>query len=227
MEKRNYWESLEKDREEISTDSKLTPSRRVQRQSSNQKSQKRKNVLLPLLFFIFILIPVTILIYVAFVYEPNDTEIGAKNENEVSVENIKPTGENALILPEEAEEVPEEKDGITEVQPKEEDVKTEEKVEEIVKEEVTKEPKEIEKSEEPAAQQTPPQETPSSPERVEPAASETTGAKTVRVKDNETLYRIAVNNYGASGAGAAVEKIKQANGLTSNEILVGQKLILP
>ncbi|MDN5710305.1 MAG: LysM peptidoglycan-binding domain-containing protein, partial [Planococcus sp. (in: firmicutes)] len=40
-------------------------------------------------------------------------------------------------------------------------------------------------------------------------------------------YRIAVNNYGASGAAAAVEKIKQANGLASNDISPGQTLILP
>lgn len=51
--------------------------------------------------------------------------------------------------------------------------------------------------------------------------------RTVVVKENETLYRIAVNNYGASGAGAAVERIKQANNLGSNEIYPGQTLILP
>ncbi|HSI66360.1 MAG TPA: LysM peptidoglycan-binding domain-containing protein, partial [Planococcus sp. (in: firmicutes)] len=56
-----------------------------------------------------------------------------------------------------------------------------------------------------------------------PAPSE----KTHVVQANETLYRIAVNNYGAAGAGAAVERIKQANGLSSNEISVGQTLVLP
>ncbi|WP_236610205.1 LysM peptidoglycan-binding domain-containing protein [Planococcus halocryophilus] len=47
------------------------------------------------------------------------------------------------------------------------------------------------------------------------------------MKPGETLYRIAVNNYGAAGAAAAVEKIKQANGLGSNSISPGQSLTLP
>ena len=50
------------------------------------------------------------------------------------------------------------------------------------------------------------------------------GSRTHIVKENETLYRIAVNYY---KDGNAVEKIKSANGLSSNEISVGQKLVLP
>lgn len=44
------------------------------------------------------------------------------------------------------------------------------------------------------------------------------------VQPNETLYRISVNYY---GSGDAVERIKAANGLASNEISVGQSLKLP
>ena len=44
------------------------------------------------------------------------------------------------------------------------------------------------------------------------------------VQSNETLYRIAMNYYNDPNA---VEKIKQANGLSSESIYVGQKLILP
>ncbi|WP_397443538.1 LysM peptidoglycan-binding domain-containing protein [Planococcus sp. 107-1] len=52
-------------------------------------------------------------------------------------------------------------------------------------------------------------------------------SKSHTVQAGETLYRIAVNTYGAAGASAGVEKIKQANGLPSNEISVGQTLVLP
>lgn len=48
--------------------------------------------------------------------------------------------------------------------------------------------------------------------------------KTHKVANNETLYRISVNYY---GSGEGVEKIKRANGLTSNDIMVGQTLKIP
>lgn len=44
------------------------------------------------------------------------------------------------------------------------------------------------------------------------------------VAANETLYRISMNYYGSD---VGVEKIKKANGLSSNDIRVGQKLIIP
>lgn len=225
MDKRNYRESLEKDRQEINAESTAGLSRRAQRQAGNQKSQKRKNLLLPALFFIFILIPVTILIYVAFIFEPDDTLLGAENENEVSVENTTAPEESAVIVPEETEEaVAEETD---EAEAEEESTEADATTEEVATEEEPEEPAESAPpvEQEAPAEETPVEETPEEP--AEPVESETAGAKTVIVQDNETLYRIAVNNYGASGAGAAVEKIKQANGLSSNEIYVGQKLILP
>lgn len=221
MDKRNYRESLEKDRQEINAESSSVLSRRALRQTGSQKSPKRRNFLLPALFFIFILIPVTILIYVAFIYEPDDTLIGAQNENEVSFESVTPPEDSTIIVPEEAEEdVSEEK---TEEQSEEAGVEAEVKPEEAVAEEATPEPAVIETVVE---EETPAVETPvaAPPESAVTAPAE---PKTVIVKENETLYRIAVNNYGASGAGAAVEKIKQANGLSSNEIFVGQTLILP
>ncbi|GEM_PF-5336875 len=48
--------------------------------------------------------------------------------------------------------------------------------------------------------------------------------KTHVVGPSETLYRISVNYY---GSGNYVDKIKAANGLSSNSISVGQKLIIP
>ncbi|WP_033541492.1 LysM peptidoglycan-binding domain-containing protein [Planococcus sp. CAU13] len=224
MDKKNYRESLEKDRQEIRADNGTNLSRRAQRQSGNQPPEKRRNLLLPVLFFIFILIPVAILIFVAFIYEPDDTEIGMKNDNEVSVENISPPEENTVIVPEETEEdVSDETGQGDDSQPEESGSNAEQPEVEV----------EDAAPEEPAESATPaPQETPATPETPAaapetPAGNDSGSAKTVVVQENETLYRIAVNNYGASGAGAAVEKIKQANGLSSNDIYVGQTLILP
>lgn len=219
MDKQNYRDSLEKDRQEISVNSSTGLTRRAQRHTLNQKSKKRKNILLPSLFFIFILIPVTILIYVAFLYEPDDTLKSAADENEVSVETTSPSNETPLVPAEEKEEEPEE-----DKEPVEEEPPAKEETQETA---VPEEPAKEEKAEEPETEAAPQeQEQPEEEPAEQPEAPQPT-QKTVTVKENETLYRIAVNNYGASGAGAAVEKIKQANGLSSNEISVGQSLILP
>uniref|UniRef100_UPI000B0864C4 LysM peptidoglycan-binding domain-containing protein n=1 Tax=Sporosarcina koreensis TaxID=334735 RepID=UPI000B0864C4 len=57
-----------------------------------------------------------------------------------------------------------------------------------------------------------------------PKAENNTKAKTHIVAPNETLYRISMNYYGSD---AGIEKIKKANGLSSNNIMTGQKLIIP
>ncbi|WP_432359096.1 LysM peptidoglycan-binding domain-containing protein [Sporosarcina sp. UB5] len=49
-------------------------------------------------------------------------------------------------------------------------------------------------------------------------------SRTHIVSANETLYRISMNYYGSD---AGIEKIKKANGLSSNNIMAGQKLIIP
>ena len=216
MDKQNYRESLEKDRQEISVNSSTGLTRRAQRHTLNQKSKKRKNILLPALFFIFILIPVTILIYVAFLYEPDDTLKSAAGENEVSVETNSPSNESPLVPAEEKEEPAEEE------QPAKEETQETAVPEESEKEVQAEEPE----TEAIAEEQEQPVEQPVEEPAEQPEAQQQS-QKTVTVQENETLYRIAVNNYGASGAGAAVEKIKQANGLSSNEISVGQTLILP
>ncbi|EAD1383657.1 LysM peptidoglycan-binding domain-containing protein [Listeria monocytogenes] len=47
------------------------------------------------------------------------------------------------------------------------------------------------------------------------------------VKAGDTLYSIARSAYGQAGAAAGVEKIKQANGLGSNNVPVGTVLTIP
>lgn len=222
MDKQNYRESLEKDRQEISVNSSTGLTRRAQRHTLNQKSKKRKNILLPALFFIFILIPVTILIYVAFLYEPDDTLKSAAGENEVSVETNSPSNESPLVPAEEKEEETEKEEPAEEEQPAKEETQETAVPEESEKEVQAEEPE----TEAIAEEQEQPVEQPVEEPAEQPEAQQQS-QKTVTVQENETLYRIAVNNYGASGAGAAVEKIKQANGLSSNEISVGQTLILP
>jgi len=46
------------------------------------------------------------------------------------------------------------------------------------------------------------------------------------VKENENLYRIALNHYG-DGSEATLAKIRAANGMSSNTVMVGQVIKLP
>lgn len=64
------------------------------------------------------------------------------------------------------------------------------------------------------------------PTVTEPEPNEEQGSseKTHIVQPNETLYRIAMNYYNSPDA---VERIKEANGLTTDSISTGQELILP
>lgn len=60
--------------------------------------------------------------------------------------------------------------------------------------------------------------------KVEEKTTEQTLSKTHIVAENETLYRISMNYYGSD---AGIEKIMKANGLTTINIMAGQKLIIP
>ncbi|MEZ0482766.1 LysM peptidoglycan-binding domain-containing protein [Planococcus sp. SSTMD024] len=244
----NYHESMEKNRQELSHERMAELTRRA-RQMPKPKS---RGLLLPSLFFIFILIPVTLLIYVAFYYEPDDTLTAKTNENEVSFElNSQPPSDSTVLAAADDQEKDEEekksakaKEAQEQKQLKEKAREREEKAAAKAKE---KEQAAAEQQAQKKAQETALAEQKAREEAEAKAKAEaeqrakaeekeqqeeqeetpTAGGKTVTVQSSETLYRIAVNNYGASGAAAAVEKIKQANGLASNDISPGQTLILP
>ena len=244
----NYHESMEKNRQELSQERMAELTRRA-RQMPKPKS---RGLLLPSLFFIFILIPVTLLIYVAFYYEPDDTLTAKTNENEVSFElNSQPPSDSTVLAAADDQEKDEEEKKNVKAKEAQEQKELKEKArereEKAAAEAKEKEQAAAEQQAEKKAQETALAEQKAREEAEAKAKAEaeqraqaeekeqqqeqeetpTAGGKTVTVQSSETLYRIAVNNYGASGAAAAVEKIKQANGLASNDISPGQTLILP
>ncbi|MGI2327084.1 LysM peptidoglycan-binding domain-containing protein [Planococcus sp. YIM B11945] len=249
MANQNYRESIEKDRQEIAVPGSESLSRRTQRKGATHKPKKKKNVLLPSLFFIFILLPVMVLVYVAFFFEPDDTLTTNAVENEVSFEtNPQPESPLVPVDTEEQEKKEAEKAAAKKVaaekaeadKAKEEAAKAKE---EAAKAKEEQDAAKVQQDQQAAAEKAAAEKAAAEKQKAAAKAKPTepkkqpkeetkpeTGApaqKSVVVKSNETLYRIAVNNYGASQAAAAVEKIKQANGLASNEISVGQTLILP
>lgn len=250
----NYHESMEKNRQELSQERMAELTRRA-RQMPKPKS---RGLLLPSLFFIFILIPVTLLIYVAFYYEPDDTLTAKTNENEVSFElNSQPPSDSTVLAAADDQEKDEEEKKNAKAKEAQEQKELKEKAREREEKAAAKaKEKEKEKEQEAAEQQAEKKaqeaalaeqkareeaeakakaeaeqraqaEEKEKEQQQEQEETPTAGGKTVTVQSSETLYRIAVNNYGASGAAAAVEKIKQANGLASNDISPGQTLILP
>lgn len=198
MNQDDYQKKIDEHRQSIGVEDDQVELRSRRRSHSGKKAKKKsKNVLIPTLFFIFILIPVCTFLYVQFIYTPQE-------EEEVQESGIIQV-ETKTITNSPKEEAQEE-DTEVEQPPATEEPKVEEPKVEQPK---TEEPKvEEPKVEQPKVEQ-PKQETPS---------------KTHIVKENETLYRIAINYYNDPNA---VEKIKSANGLSSNAIAAGQKLILP
>ena len=191
---------------------------RVELHRKGRKAKKRSGPkLINILFGLFTLIPVGILIYVVFSWnspksEPNDKvqdsqfqfETSGKSSDSVDVVdedddvNETSTEEAAEQARKEQEEQARKAEAEQARKAQEEQVKKDEAAAaEKAREEQAK--KEQEKKEEPAP-------------------------RTHTVAAGETLYRISVNYY---KSGDGVSKIIQANGLSSNEIVTGQKLVIP
>ncbi|WP_394187506.1 LysM peptidoglycan-binding domain-containing protein [Paenisporosarcina quisquiliarum] len=203
MNNDDYKHKIDEHRKPISLDNESRTNTRVTRRSTKQNVEQvkpRRNLLLPILFTIFILIPVGFLIYIQVFYQPNtnQTAITDAGEFEFEENEVDSVDTNVKEEPEETntEDSSNEDENTEPVEPVVTEDESEGEVTEEEQEEVVEE---------------------------QPTETETSG-KTHIVQPNETLYRIAMNYYNSPDA---VEKIKDANGLTSDSISEGQKLILP
>jgi len=200
MDKNDYKDKIEEHRKPIKLDGEESANSRMSRRSSTQpakQTQKSRNYLLPILFAIFILIPFGFLIYIQVFYQPNQNETA---ELEKGVFEYKENEEDKEEDKEEGNVADQEE---SQVEAEEGDSDSAAKEKETESEENT--------TDEPAV--------------TEPEEEEQTSlGKTHIVQPNETLYRIAMNYYNSPDA---VEKIKEANGLTTDSISSGQELILP
>jgi LysM repeat protein len=191
MNQEDYQKKIDEHRQSIGLETDETESRRSRRSSYAKKPKKKsKNLLIPSLFFIFILIPVCIFIYVKVFYNPiPEVEVATQGVVQIETKPISNTEDK---------------------QDKDEEVNTEPVI--TVPETEVKEESKVEEPEQEVKEET---------KAEQPVVAE---PKMHIVKANETLYRIAINYYKDPNA---VAKIKSANGLTSDNISAGQKLILP
>lgn len=206
MNNDDYKHKIDEHRKPIRLDNGSQTNNRVTRRSTKQNEEQikpRRNLLLPILFTIFILIPVGFLIYIQVFYQPNTNETAITDAEEFEFEENEVDSVDTTVTDE-----PEETNTDTSIE--DEETEPVEPVEPVV----TENESEVEVTPEEQEEEVVVEET------TEP---ETSG-KTHIVQPNETLYRIAMNYYNSPDA---VEKIKDANGLTSDSISAGQKLILP
>lgn len=203
MNNDDYKHKIDEHRKPISLDKESRTNTRVTRRSSKQNVEQvkpRRNLLLPILFTIFILIPVGFLIYIQVFYQPitNQTAITDAGEFEFEENEVDSVDTTVTEEPE-----------ATNSENSSNDDENTEPVEPVVTEDESDGEVTEEEQEEVVEEQ---------PSETEPSS------KTHIVQPNETLYRIAMNYYNSPDA---VQKIKDANGLTSDSISEGQKLILP
>jgi len=226
MKNNDYKVEFEEHRREIGLDRNeeaILPSR-AERHGRRSKQKKSSNyTTINVILGIFTFIPILIFVYVIYnFYFGSDSGSAKVDNSEYQVEYGTNTssgnneGPGSIVLDSEKENEDEE-------QPKGNTDKgtAGDTKEESNKKPVTVNPPAVEKKDPPKVTETPKTEEKPKTENNTEVGNK---ARTHIVAANETLYRISVNYYGSD---AGIDKIKKANGLSSNNIMAGQKLIIP
>lgn len=250
MSKDDYKDKFEEHRQNIDgaeeeTTQKMSRTERY-RGEKGDKPQKKKRHLMEYLSITFILILLSILIFVALFYEPGkDVKQVVDDEGEVEVVKDGEPAKKEDADKEKAKEKEEQealaKKKAEEAQKAEEERKAKEQQEKQAAEQAEQARKAEEERKAQAAEAARQAEQARKAEEARKAEAarqaeqqaqqqqqkpQTPQARTHTVQAGETLYRIGVNYYG-SGDESVLQKIRAANGLSSNTIQVGQQIKLP
>lgn len=192
------------------------PSRKEVHGKKKQKMKlKMKFPLVKLLALFFILLPITVLAIYTSLSKDNSTEVVDSNQSSYSevkgFESYNKEDSKVVVETTEKEE--------------KEEVDTS-KEEAPVNQEETKPAVEEQPKEEPVVEETKetPPTTTETETKTETQNKEETKVIQHTVKANETIFRIAMTYFSSQ---EGIEIIKQYNGLSSNEIRVGQVLQIP
>ena len=226
MAKENYREKVEEHRQEIDlhngSEAKLSRVSRHRKKSA----KKQRNPLMTLLVAVFIFIPLGILGYVLFIFDPgaNTATTSAKEEDQDQlVEIIKHDPKEVEVVDSSENDEKEDTDAESESAAKEQAEKEKLAAEEAKKAEQEKAADEKKVKDAEAAQKVAAEKAKEQEQKKKEAKNTDQQTHTVQPTDN--LYRIAIKYYG-DGSQANIEKIKQANNLTSDSISTGQVLII-
>lgn len=224
MKKDDYKTEFEEQRQEIDineeNDNGEIPSR-VDLHSKARESKKRSGPkLVNILFALFPLIPVGILIFVIFSWDsPKEKQVEGVEDSQFQFETSdKDNQEKEIVEDEKNKEKEQKQEKEKQEALKKEELAKQEAEELAKKEQAEAEEAQLKKEQAEAEAKKAKEEQAKKEEQNKPAP------KTHTVAAGETLYRISVNYY---KSGDGVSKIMQANGLSSNEISTGQKLIIP
>lgn len=212
MKKADYRTEFEEDRKEISLsdgdESGRLPSRSDLHRKGRKPKKKSGPKLINVILGVFTLIPVLIFVYVVSdFYNPGDNPSAKGSDAGLQYEEKIAGATDPIVTDEELEnedkEPTSESSGTT-TEPKSNATDPDDEQKTEPKTEVKADPKTETKPETKPVQNGP--------------------MKTHVVGDNETLFRISMKYF---NSGAGVAKIKEANGLTSDNIMAGQTLVIP
>ena len=235
MAKEDYREKVEEHRQEIDlhNESKAKLSRVSRHHKKDAK--KQRNPIMTILVVIFIFIPLSILGYVLFIFDPSSKpDDVVKEDDQNQLVEIQKQDPNEVKVVESAKKDEEADDTKDDADAKANDEAEKERLaaEEAKKAEEQKQTraaeekkvKEAESAQKAAAQKAKEQEVKKKAEEQK-AEEQKAQQKTHTVQSTDNLYRIALKYYG-DGSPASIEKIKEANNLTSDSISTGQVLII-
>lgn len=222
MTKKDYHEKVEEHRQEIEL--KNEPISRLSRSNRhmNKKTKKQRNPFnfVSLLLVVFIIIPLIILVYVWAFYEPVKVE-EVKEDGIVQLEKNEPAESSDIKIDDEeksedsTQPTSEEQQLTEEIAAKE--AAAAEEAQKLAIEKAKKE-EELKKAEKAKQQEQAKQKEQEEAKKAQP--------NTHTVQSTDNLYRIALKYYN-DGSSVSVNKIKQANNLSSDSISTGQVLIIP
>ncbi|ECW1544464.1 LysM peptidoglycan-binding domain-containing protein [Listeria monocytogenes] len=202
---------------------------------SDSRKGKKKTIfrypLLNLLIVFFLLIPIVIVIvFVTVQNMGSSNEVKTDTESTVNVSDNTQSKEDKEKAKKAAEEKAAAEKAAEEKKAAEAKAEADKKKQEENAVKAANERKEKEAAEEKAAADKAAADKAAAEKAAQQKANESTQKKaggSHTVKAGDTLYSIARSAYGQAGAAAGVEKIKQANGLGSNNVPVGTVLTIP
>ncbi|EAD2562742.1 LysM peptidoglycan-binding domain-containing protein [Listeria monocytogenes] len=202
---------------------------------SDSRKGKKKTIfrypLLNLLIVFFLLIPIVIVIvFVTVQNMGSSNEVKTDTESTVNVSDNTQSKEDKEKAKKAAEEKAAAEKAAEEKKAAETKAEADKKKQEEDAVKAANERKEKEAAEEKAAAEKAAADKAAAEKAAQQKANESTQKKaggSHTVKAGDTLYSIARSAYGQAGAAAGVEKIKQANGLGSNNVPVGTVLTIP
>ncbi|MBC1396328.1 LysM peptidoglycan-binding domain-containing protein [Listeria welshimeri] len=206
---------------------------------SDSRRGKKKTIfrypLLNLLIVFFLLIPIVIVIVFVTVQNLGSSdEVKTETESTVNVSNNTDAKEEKAKAKKAAEEKAAAEKAAADKKAADEKAAAEKKEADAAKAEAAK--KEQEAADQKAAEEKAAADKAAAEEKAKADAAQKkaneeaekkAAASSHTVQAGETLYGIARSAYGSAGAAAGVEKIKQANGLGSNDVPVGTVLKIP